>query len=388
MKILVVLTYYRPHTSGLTIYAERLCKAWAERGHQVTVLTSQYDRSLPKNEIKDGVRIVRAPVLFRLSKGVIMPTFGSLANRLTREADVIQLHLPQFDAAGVAFRGRLLHKPTVITYHCDLRMPPGLVPWLANQAVRVMNNLAGLLTHRIVTYTRDYAENSDFLNRYMRKLHVIPPPVVLPKVTPAAVQSFAAENNPQRRQPVIGMAARFATEKGVEVLLDALPAILRRYPDAQVQFAGPYQNIIGEEPYFARLSPVIKKYIAAGNWRFVGSLSPEQMATYYPNLDVLVLPSLNSTEAFGLVQIEAMLNGVPCVASNLPGVRQPVKIHGMGQIAPIGDAPGLATAVLEVLDHAEKYRGDRAEIARRYDPATIAAEYESLFAEMQRELQK
>lgn len=388
MKILVVLTYYRPHTSGLTIYAERLCKAWAERGHQVTVLTSQYDRSLPENEIKDGVRIVRAPVLFRLSKGVIMPTFGSLANRLTREADVIQLHLPQFDAAGVAFRGRLLHKPTVITYHCDLRMPPGLVPWLANQAVRVMNNLAGLLTHRIVTYTRDYAENSDFLKRYMRKLHVIPPPVVLPVVTPAAVQSFAAENNPQRRRPVIGMAARFATEKGVEVLLDALPAILQRYPEAQVQFAGPYQNIIGEEPYFARLSPVIQKYIAAGNWRFVGSLSPEQMATYYPNLDVLVLPSLNSTEAFGLVQIEAMLNGVPCVASNLPGVRQPVKIHGMGQIAPIGDEQGLANAVLEVLDHPEKYRGDGAEIARRYDPATIAAEYEKLFAEMQRELQK
>ncbi|GAP14414.1 glycosyltransferase [Longilinea arvoryzae] len=386
MKILVVLTYYRPHTSGLTIYAERLCKAWAERGHQVTVLTSQYDPSLPEDEIKDGVHIVRAPVLFRLSKGVIMPTFGRLATRLTREADVIQLHLPQFDAAGVALRGRILRKPTVITYHCDLLMPRGLVSWLANQAVRVMNNLAGIFTHRIVTYTRDYAENSDYLTRYLRKLQVIPPPVVLPTVSAEAVQSFAAENNPQHHKPVIGMAARFATEKGVEVLLDALPVILQHYPDAQVQFAGPYQNIIGEESYFARLSPTIEKYIASGNWRFVGSLSPEQMAAYYPNLNVLVLPSLNSTEAFGLVQIEAMLNGVPCVASNLPGVRQPVKIHAMGQIAPIGDVQGLAQAALEVLDHPEKYTGDPVEIVRRYEPATIAVEYEKLFAEMQHEL--
>ena len=111
------------------------------------------------------------------------------------------------------------------------------------------------------------------------------------------------------------------------------------------------------------------------------------MAAYYPNLDVLVLPSLNSTEAFGLVQIEAMLNGVPSVASNLPGVRQSVKIHGMGQIAPIGDSRGLAEAVLEVLDHREKYQTDAAAIARRYDPGTIAAEYEKLFDEMQRELQ-
>lgn len=387
MKILVVLTYYRPHTSGLTIYAERLCRAWAQRGHQVTVLTSQFDPALPLEETQHGVHIVRVPVLFRLSKGVIMPKFGLTANRLTRWADVIQLHLPQFDAAGVALRGRLMRKPTVITYHCDLRMPPGLLAQAANQAVLLMNNLAGLFTHRMVTYTRDYAENSAYLTRYMGKLHVIPPPVVLPQVPPEAVQQFAQENNPQRRRPVIGMAARFATEKGVEVLLDALPAILQRYPDAQVQFAGPYQNIIGEEQYFARLSLIIEKYIASGNWRFVGSLSPEQMAAYYPNLDVLVLPSLNSTEAFGLVQIEAMLNGVPSVASNLPGVRQPVKIHGMGQIAPIGDSRGLAEAVLEVLDHPEKYQADAAEIARRYDPDTIAAEYEKLFDEMQRELQ-
>jgi len=387
MKILVVLTYYRPHTSGLTIYAERLCRAWAQRGHQVTVLTSQFESALPLEETQHGVNIVRVPVLFRLSKGVIMPKFGITANRLARWADVIQLHLPQFDAAGVALRGRLLRKPTVITYHCDLRMPPGLMAQAANQAVLLMNNLAGIFTHRMVTYTRDYAENSEYLTRYMRKLHVIPPPVVLPQVPPEAVQQFAQDNNPQRRRPVIGMAARFATEKGVEVLLDALPVILQRYPDAQVQFAGPYQNIIGEEAYFDRLSLTIEKYVASGNWRFVGSLSPEQMAAYYPNLDVLVLPSLNSTEAFGLVQIEAMLNGVPSVASNLPGVRQPVKIHGMGQIAPIGDSRGLAEAVLEVLDHREKYQADAAEIARRYDPGTIAAEYEKLFDEMQRKLQ-
>ena len=42
MKLLIVLTYCRPHTSGLTIYAERLAKAMVRRGHQVTVLTSGY----------------------------------------------------------------------------------------------------------------------------------------------------------------------------------------------------------------------------------------------------------------------------------------------------------------------------------------------------------
>ena len=107
MKILIVLTYYRPHTSGLTIYAERLANAFCEAGHQVTILTSQYEKSLPRNETINGIRIVRVPVLFRLSKGVIMPQFGYMASKLVAETDVIQLHLPQFDAAGLG--GELDH---------------------------------------------------------------------------------------------------------------------------------------------------------------------------------------------------------------------------------------------------------------------------------------
>ena len=68
MKILTVLTYYRPHTSGLTIYAERLARAFVQRGHQVTVMTTQYDPSLPREENMDGVKIIRVPVMFRLEQ--------------------------------------------------------------------------------------------------------------------------------------------------------------------------------------------------------------------------------------------------------------------------------------------------------------------------------
>jgi len=120
MKILTVLTYYRPHTSGLTIYAERLARAFVKRGHQVTVMTTQYDPSLPREEMLDGVTIIRVPVAARVSKGVLAPTFGIVATKLVARHDVVQLHLPQFDAPGVAFRARTLGKPAVLTYHCDL----------------------------------------------------------------------------------------------------------------------------------------------------------------------------------------------------------------------------------------------------------------------------
>jgi glycosyltransferase involved in cell wall biosynthesis len=381
MKILIVLTYYRPHISGLTIYAERLAKAFVSRGHEVTVLTSGFKKELAAEEIVEGVRIVRAPVLFRLSKGVIMPTFGLIANRLVREADVIQLHLPQFDAAGISFRGRLLRKPTVITYHCDLLMPPGLFNRIANLGVSFMNQLTGMFTHRIVTYTQDYAENSAYLKRYFNKLKIIPPPVVLPAVKKESVESFAREHNPQNRHPVIGMATRFASEKGVEVLLKALPEVLSVYPDAVVQFVGTYQKVFSEQAYFERLRPEIEKFQESGNWQFLGELDPEQMAKYYPNLDVLTVPSLNSTEAFGLVQIEAMMNGVPCVTSSLPGVRQPVKIHDMGAIFPIADSKALASSLISVLKTGKANFKNKLDFSR-YQPDDIAQAYEELFQDI------
>ncbi len=382
MKILEMLTYYRPHVSGLTIYVERLSKALVERGHEVTVLTSQYDRSLPRTEEIDGVRVVRVPALFKVSKGIIMPTMGIEATKHVLRNDVVHLHLPQFDAAGVAVRGWLFKRPTVLTYHCDVKLPPGFINVLANFAVDVMNNIAAVFAHRLVTYTQDYADHSPYARRYRHKFTTILPPVTLPKVSEEEIAAFRAAHNPHGRRPVIGMAARLAAEKGVEVLLRAMPRVLERFPNALVLYAGPYQNVLGEEAYARRVLPMAEKLAAEGHWKFLGLLSPHQMAAFYPNLDVLVLPSLNSTESFGLVQIEAMMNGVPVVASNLPGVRQPVKMTGMGEIAEVGDHESLAEALIKVLSHPENYRGDPEEIARRFSPAQTAAAYEALFNQL------
>ena len=377
LRILIVLTYYRPHTSGLTIYAERMARGLVARGHQVTVLTSRFDRACPLETMEDGVRVVRAPVLFRVSKGVIMPTFGWLATRLVREHDVISLHLPQFDAAGVAARGRLMGRPTVLTYHSDLELPPGPFNWVVNQVVHVMNRLAGLLADRVVAYTQDFADHSPFLRTFRRKIEVIPPPVDLPEVGPGAAAAFARMHDLDGQRPVIGMVARLAAEKGVEVLFQALPDVLASLPEARVLFAGQYRNVLGEEAYARRLEPLFREY--EERWQFLGVLNPTQLAALYPNLACIVVPSLNSTESFGLVQVEAMLCGTPSIASDLPGVRQPVNQTGMGEIVPVGDAQALAAAIVRVVGDRARYVRPREEIAERWNTGRTVAGYEALF---------
>jgi glycosyltransferase involved in cell wall biosynthesis len=382
MKILTVLTYYRPHTSGLTIYVERLAKSLVQLGHEVTVLTSQYEKDLPQEEIQDGVRIIRAPVLFRISKGVIMPTFGWLAWKLVLDHDVVHLHLPQFDAAGIALRGRILKKPTIITYHCDLLLPPGVINKLINGVVHLMNYLAGMLADRIAAYTEDFASHSPFLGRFSDKVRVILPPVVMPKSSSDDVAEFQAKHNPAGYSPVIGMATRFASEKGVEILLNALPMIRQSYPQAAVLYAGQYQDVMGEGAYFNKLLPTIKGYMENGQWVFLGVLNPSQMSLFYKVLDVLLVPSLNSTETFGLVQIEAMIQGTPTVASNLPGVRVPPRLTGMGEVVPIGDSEALAEAVVQIISNPGKYQGNPNQVEKIFDPLVNAAAYLEIYQEL------
>ncbi len=377
MKILEVLTYYRPWVSGLTIYVERLSKALVAQGHEVTVLTSQYDKELPRFDVLEGVKIVRIPVALRVSKGVIMPGFGPMAWKLAPRSDAIHLHLPQFDAAGVALRGRLLGKPVVLTYHCDLQLPTGRLNQLADRVVPAMNQLAGGLSNAVVTYTRDYGTHSPFLSQFVdKKLQILPPPVELAPCSDEALARFRAKNKLDGR-PVIGVSARLATEKGIEVLLKALPTVLESFPNAIVLHAGPYEDIIGEEAYAARLAPLFKRY--RNNYTLLGTLEGEELAAFYRSLDLLAICSLNSTESFGLVQIEAMRNGVPVAACNLPGVRQPVTMTGMGEVTAVGDHEALAQAIIRILGDRQRYVRDAELISASFEPAQTAAAYVELF---------
>jgi glycosyltransferase involved in cell wall biosynthesis len=378
MKVLLVLTYYQPHVSGLTIYVQRLATALARHGHQVTVLTSRYGPSLPPEEQIDGVRVVRAPVLLRLSKGVIMPSFPWLAWRLIRSHDVVSVHLPQLEASLLGLLGRLVRKPVVLTYHCDLQLPTGWFNRVVDQVVFASNYLAGHLAQAAVSYTQDYAEHSRFLSRFLDKVHVIPPPVSMPAPDPLAVEAFRSQHDLVGR-PVVGMAAtRLAAEKGVEVLVDAMPRLLAAHPQLKVLFAGQYEHVVGEEEVYRRLMPRLAQ-LGPDHWEFLGVLTQAQMPAFFAACDVLAVPSLNSTESFGLVQVEAMLCGTPSIASNLPGVRQPPLMTGMGEVAPIGDANALAESILRVIAHPDQFHRPRAQIEDAFSLDRTVEGYEALF---------
>jgi glycosyltransferase involved in cell wall biosynthesis len=127
------------------------------------------------------------------------------------------------------------------------------------------------------------------------------------------------------------------------------------------------------------------------NWSFLGLLTPGEMAAFFHESAVTVLPSINSTESYGLVQIESMVCGTPVVASNLPGIRVPVDETGMGRVVQPANSDELAQALIAILEDPDAYHGQPERLTRLSTPAAVAAEYETAFGrarEMARKARK
>lgn len=376
MKILLVVTYYSPHISGLTVYVRRLAEGLAAEGNQVTVLASQHDPSLPRNEVMNGVTIVRVPVAVKISKAGLMPRFPIEMWRLARQHDVVNIHLPQFEAGIAAVLARLASRPVYLTYHCDLELPPGRLNAFIDTVVFSMNYVGAVFANKIVAYTQDYATHSRLLKRFLRKVVVIPPPVISPEIHPPGRDSIRRELGLEGKC-VMGSATRIATEKGIEYLLQSIPFIAEKKPDIHLVHIGENKAVIGEEEYLRRLQPLVDRF--KGQALFLGQVPADRAPVFFSSIDVLVVSSVNSTESFGLVQVEAMLQGTPVVATDLPGVRQPVLMTGMGKTVPLRDPRAIADAVLDILDNREVYIRPRKEIERMFDLKATLARYMELF---------
>lgn len=363
----------------MSVYALRLAEGLAELGHEVVILTSQYKKDLERLETHGKFKIVRVPVMAKLSKGVLMPGLFKIAWKWIRWADVLNLHLPQFESIFLVQLAGKAGKPVLVTYHCDLvTSSSGLLDRLAVKVTSLLGNKVLEKANLIVQNSLDYAEHSPVLSQYLRKVIEVPTPVNVKTVSVEKLDVFREKYDIKRSEKIIGLAGRVASEKGYEYLAMALPGILEIYPEARVIHAGAWQSVIGEQTYQAQVERFIKPF--GQKWISLGYLTDDDFETFFAACDVQIFSSLNATESFGIVQIEAMTQGTPVVASDLPGVRQPVLQTGLGKIVPIKDSTAITKAVIEILDKGEKARFVPAEFLEKFQQGLVARHYEELLA--------
>ena len=372
MKVLMVLTYYYPHWTGLTAYARRLAEGLVRRGHQVTVLTSRHSNELAREDIHNGVRIVRLDWVMRITRGVVMPSFPFVVNRLVRESDVVQLHAPLMEAPLITAITGMHRKKVLFTDHGDLVMPAGLFNQSVEAVVTWLMTLGLKGSARVSIHSKDYADHSRFLSPFKDKLAYIYPPIEIPTPVPEQVLAWRQELGTDGVK-LVGFAGRFVEEKGFDFLLRSIPYVLERMPNVKFAYAGECNVVY--EAFFQQWYHLVERW--RENVVLLGLIKDVQkLANFYAMCDVFALPS--RTDCFPSVQVEAMLCGTPVVATDIPGGRVPVQATGMGLLVKPHDERALADGLLEVLAHRDRYVKGREQIEAVFSLEKTIDEYERL----------
>lgn len=360
---LLCLTYHLPNISGLTLSAHEIVKHVAGLGHPARVVAARFPATASPQDQVDGIEVTRVTPWLRLGKAPFMPAYPLAVWRGMDDMAVVNVHLPCLDAATVAVIARLRRRRLIVSYISSMSTES-----LADRALRslgaIPHLIAGMLAHRIVIASSTYADQSVFCRLFRHKLSSAPLPVAL-RLLPGEEPRSRARRTATRDDPYrIGYVGRIARQKSLHVLLEAVPRLVEQLGDRFIiELLGPASDVVGENDWRAILADAKR---SGGRIRYCGVKTGQELADYYASLDALVLPSTNRLESFGLVQIEAMLRGVPVVASDLPGMRAPVAETGMGRLFPPGDAKALADALGDVLMNGPPQRLSAGEIEARF----------------------
>jgi len=172
----------------------------------------------------------------------------------------------------------------------------------------------------------------------------------------------------------VGFLGRIVEEKGVEHLVDAFLAL--DDPDARLLVGGDYLDVAG-----GSVAERVRRHIGDDpRIAMLGFIPEEELDDFYASLDVFALPSVNAFEAFGIVQVVAMMAGVPALVSDLPGVRTVVEETGFGEVVAPRDVPGLTAALARLRDDPPDAEHGAATASARYSVEAVLDAYDAVFA--------
>lgn len=369
MKIAQVTPYFHPHIGGVESHVRDLARKLLERGHEVDVITSAFDCSLPSGEIMDGVRIHRLPVRAIIAKTPIMKGMARLMTG--RNYDVVHAHCPpplaDHQSGGFCHRNRV---PFVLTYHCDMEIPiPG-----GKYIVALYAALFGRKTIRwsdaVICTTGSYAATSR--STWHMKVEVIPNAVDINEFHPDIDGSDIRERLGLGHRTMVLFVGRIVYHKGVETILRSA-----EHTSEDIHYV-----IVGEGNDRARLERMARE-IDPLRFTFTGAVPREELPRYYAATDIFVLPSLSRLEAFGIVGLESMASGKPVILSTIPGVSEVITPGEEGVLFNSSSSTDLGRKIMHLHHHPEVRRmmGERGRtrVVRDYSMTAIARQVEEVY---------
>ena len=373
------LDYYVRYVHGGTeVVAYNLAVSMAQRGHKVLVFTTSIN-SHNSVEVRNGVNIHRYRAIFKYKSGRI--SLNMVMDPLRYNLDVVHAHISE---PGIEFAVLNYIKkkkiPFILTLHGDPQKSYGLPAselylFFYKHLLDKMLRCANL----IVSPSRYYMNESKFLRKYKNKIRIVPHGIDVKKFSIRESPDECREklSIPKDKYILLYMG-HLAPYKGPHILIKALDEVVKHTRDVIVIFAGggKMKN---------ELKKLAQKVGVANNVRFEGFVKESLKPFYYKSADIFILPSINLLEMFGIVNLEAMVCGLPVISSKLGGIPEIVKNGKNGLLVPPSNVDALSNATVYLLENENLRRRMGklgAKIASEYSWNRIAERMEKIYKEV------
>jgi rhamnosyl/mannosyltransferase len=330
MEILHLYKDYYPVLGGIENHVRLLAEAQAARGHRVTVLAASRGARTHEEQI-GGVRVIFAGRIATLAS---TPISLAMALRLRAERpDIVHQHMP-YPAGDVALALFGRGQRRVVSYHSDIIRQRALLKPYAPLLRRSLR-----LADVIIATSPPYVLTSPFLAPIAERCTIVPYGIDAAHFQKARAADVA-EIRQRHGSRLILFVGQLRYYKGVEYLIRAMPQVAGR-----ALLAGGANSVRQSE-----LEGLARSLGVADRVIFLGE-QDEALPALYHACDVFVLPSIERSEAFGIVQLEAMAAGRPVVSTDVGTGVSWVNQHEItGIVVPPRDPAALAAAMNRVLD--------------------------------------
>lgn len=313
IRILEVNKAYFPHTGGIETlirqYSEELGKY---KNIEVRTLVCRDGRGKTYSENINGVKLTRAGSIGTYFSCPLSFSFLRIFRKMSENTDIVHIHVP-FPLADLALLLSEYKGKVIVSWHSDIVKQKKLLT-LYRPLLKYLLDRADC----ILAATEGHINGSEFLSEYRRKCRILPYGLNPEEYLNICKTPFLTEKATNPDCVKIFFTGRLVYYKGVDVLIKA---IRRVSYNCELFIAG--TGVLENE-----LKEKVCKCNIPDRVHFLGFLPEEQLKQAYADCDIFVLPSVERSEAFGIVQLEAMIYGKPVINTRLPSGVPYVSIHG------------------------------------------------------------
>lgn len=379
MKVAEVSSTFPPMKVGMGNVAYYNSWLLSTLGYEVTVFTPSYKNNLSVSD-EYPFKVERLYPWFRYGNAGVLPQLFWKLNKF----DVIHLHYPFFGGAEIIyFLNKIKDLKLVITYHMDV-VGTGILSRFFNWHTE--NVLPRILdkANKIIVTSWDYAKHSNIKDRLKaepEKFVEIPCGVNHLLFKPRYKDKALLDKYGLHNKKIIlfvGGLDKAHYFKGLNVLIQAV-SLMNDNDDFRVFIVGD-GNLRDSYQSLADNFGLAKKII------FTGFVPDNILPKFYNTADMLVLPSVDKSEAFGVVALEAMASGLPVITSDLAGVRSVVEKQKTGLLVKPGSVDNLVKMIKKLLEDPRLARqlgqAGRAKVLKKYTWESIGYKLDNVLREV------